>query len=224
MPITVACRVLGVSRSGYYRWSGAVPSPRACDDATLAAEIQEIYHAHKGRYGSPRIHRELRAGGRRVSRKRVARVMRGLGLRGRPPRRFRRTTDSRHTPPDCSQRPGARVHPHRRQPRLGRGHHLCADARGVAVSGGAVGCVLAARGGLGAVGHHRHDVGPRGARHGPPPPAPRGWARASHGPRLPLRERRLPGRAPKGRDGDQHESSRGLLGYSEVDPDFRTSS
>ena len=97
MPITVACRVLGVSRSGYYRWSGAVPSPRACDDATLAAEIQEIYHAHKGRYGSPRIHRELRARGRRVSRKRVARVMRGLGLRGRPPRRFRRTTDSRHT-------------------------------------------------------------------------------------------------------------------------------
>ena len=96
VPIAVACRVLGVSRSGYYRWLGAAPSPRACDDVTLGAEIRAIYQAHKGRYGSPRIHRELRAQGRRVGRKRVARLMRALGLRGHRPRRARRTTDSRH--------------------------------------------------------------------------------------------------------------------------------
>ena len=96
-PIALSCRALEVSRSGYYRWLGAEPSARATEDAELAQEIGVIHHEHKGRYGSPRVHRELRAGGRRVSRKRVARLMRENGLRGRVPRRFRRTTDSRHS-------------------------------------------------------------------------------------------------------------------------------
>jgi putative transposase len=95
-PVAFSCRVLGVSRSGYYRWAGTTASTRAQEDEALSAEVREIHGEHKGRYGSPRIHRELRARGRRVGRKRVARLMRQEGLRGHTPRRFRKTTDSRH--------------------------------------------------------------------------------------------------------------------------------
>jgi putative transposase len=98
IPVTRSCRVLGVSRSGYYQWRCAEPSTRAIDDAVLAAEVKEVFHEHKGRYGAPRVRHALRSqNGARPSKKRVARVMRVLGLRGHTPRRFRTTTDSRHT-------------------------------------------------------------------------------------------------------------------------------
>ena len=97
IPVARACRVLEVSRSGYYEWLQRKPSARAIDDAMLAAEIREIFHEHRGRYGAPRIRRALSRRGIRPSKKRVARVMRRLGLRGYTPRRFRKTTDSRHT-------------------------------------------------------------------------------------------------------------------------------
>lgn len=97
IPVARACRVLDVSRSGYYEWLHAEPSERSIDDAVLAAEIKEISHEHKGRYGAPRIRRALRRRGARPSKKRVARLMRAQGLRGHTPRRFRKTTDSRHT-------------------------------------------------------------------------------------------------------------------------------
>lgn len=97
IPVARACRVLQVSRSGYYQWLHAKPSARSIDDAVLGAEVAEIFHQHGGRYGAPRIHRAIRPRGKRPSKKRVARVMRSLGLRGHTPRRFRKTTDSRHT-------------------------------------------------------------------------------------------------------------------------------
>jgi putative transposase len=97
LPVARACRVLQVSRTGYYNWLHAEPSSRSIDDATLAAEVKEVFHDHRGRYGAPRVRRALRRKGPRPSKKRVARIMRFLGLRGRTPRRFRRTTDSRHT-------------------------------------------------------------------------------------------------------------------------------
>ena len=95
-PIQVMCEVLGVSRSGYYDWVSRPESARAAADRALAAEIRASHQASRGRYGSPRIHAELRAHGRRVGRKRVARLMRGMGLSARRKRRFRRTTDSAH--------------------------------------------------------------------------------------------------------------------------------
>jgi putative transposase len=97
IPVARACRVLEVSRSGYYQWLHARPSARSIDDAVLAAEINDVFREHKGRYGAPRIRRALRRRGARPSKKRVARLMRAQGLRGHTPRRFRRTTDSRHT-------------------------------------------------------------------------------------------------------------------------------
>lgn len=99
IPVTRACRVLGVSRSGFYQWLHHAPNSRATSDAALAREVAEVFHEHRGRYGAPRVRRALRRrrGGVRPSKKRVARVMKSLGLRARTPRRFRTTTDSRHT-------------------------------------------------------------------------------------------------------------------------------
>jgi transposase InsO family protein len=97
VPVARACRVLQVSRSGYYQWLRREPSTRSIDDNVLAAEVKEVFREHRGRYGAPRVRHALRRRGTRPSTKRVARVMRNLGLRGHTPRRFRKTTDSRHT-------------------------------------------------------------------------------------------------------------------------------
>jgi transposase InsO family protein len=97
IPVARACRVLQVSRSGYYQWLNREPSTRSIDDTVLAAEVKEIFQEHRGRYGAPRVRRALRRRGARPSTKRIARLMRNLGLRGHTPRRFRKTTDSRHT-------------------------------------------------------------------------------------------------------------------------------
>ena len=95
-PVQVLCEVLGVSRSGYYAWAKRPESARSLGDTALAGAIRNAHAASRGRYGSPRVHAELRAQGRQVGRKRVARLMRGMGLAARRQRRFRRTTDSRH--------------------------------------------------------------------------------------------------------------------------------
>ena len=92
-PVALSCRALGVSRAGYYAWRERPPSARARADAALTAVIHRLHGESRGVYGSPRIHAELRAGGRRHGRKRVARLMRAAGLRGCPrPRRRPRTT------------------------------------------------------------------------------------------------------------------------------------
>lgn len=95
-PVQILCGVLGVSRSGYYARAWRAESARIAPDRALSAEIQAAHRASRGRYGSPRVHAELCARGRRVSRKRDARLMRGMRLAARRKRRFRRTTDCRH--------------------------------------------------------------------------------------------------------------------------------
>jgi transposase InsO family protein len=86
-----ACELLKVSRAAFYaRLQG--PSQRAQDDAALAAEIQAVHAGSKGRYGAPRVHAELRRGGRRHGRKRVARLMRQAGIAGRAAKRWKKTT------------------------------------------------------------------------------------------------------------------------------------
>ncbi len=72
IPTARACRVLRVSRSGYYKWLRAEPSSRCSDDKVLAAEVTEVFHDHRGRYGAPRIRRALKRRGARPSKKRVA--------------------------------------------------------------------------------------------------------------------------------------------------------
>ena len=90
------CRVLEVSRSGFYDWQQRPISPRAEETLRLDTEIRELFEASKQRSGSPKITRALRARGWRVSENRVARRMRELGLRSIVRRRFRVTTNSKH--------------------------------------------------------------------------------------------------------------------------------
>jgi putative transposase len=74
------CRVLGVSESGFYAWRKHPSCLRKREEAQLTEEIRQEFHTHCGRYGSPRLHAELHDQGRSISRKRVDRLMREVGL------------------------------------------------------------------------------------------------------------------------------------------------
>lgn len=96
-PVDVLCRVLAVTRSGYYAWRTRKPSKTARRRTELDAAIRTAYVAGRANYGSPRVYRELKAGGVACSENTVAKRMRACGLRAKTKRRFRvRTTDSRH--------------------------------------------------------------------------------------------------------------------------------
>lgn len=96
-PVNVMCRMLGVSRSGYYDWRGRAPSARTTANLALLGDMRRLQARHQGRYGSPRMHAALRAEGYRCSRGRVERLMRRHRIRALAGRRFRPcTTDSRH--------------------------------------------------------------------------------------------------------------------------------
>ena len=75
-----ACKILNVSRSGYYKYLECKPSSRDIENEVLSAEIKKIFEEHKGRYGSLRISKVLEQNGIKVNRKRVARLMRLMGL------------------------------------------------------------------------------------------------------------------------------------------------
>ena len=81
-PIAMMARVLGVSRAGYYAWAGRPASAHARADAELLERIRAIHAASHGTYGAPRIHANLRAGGERHGRKRIARLMQRAGITG----------------------------------------------------------------------------------------------------------------------------------------------
>jgi putative transposase len=98
-PVAVLCKVLEVSRSGFYAWEERGQSTRSSDDAKLIVHVLAAFKTGRGAYGSPRVHDELKAIGIAVSRKRIARIMRELGLEGRRKRRFKATTDSKHNLP-----------------------------------------------------------------------------------------------------------------------------
>jgi transposase InsO family protein len=87
--ITRCCRLFGVTRAGYYAWRGRQLSVHAQQDRILTLHIQRVFAAHNGRYGSPRVYRALQGDGVIVSRRRVARLMRAAGLRGKAVRGYR---------------------------------------------------------------------------------------------------------------------------------------
>lgn len=94
-PVVVMCRVLGVSESGYYAWRKRPQSRHQQEDARLTTQIQDVFVAFRGVYGSPRIHAELRDQGWHTSRKRIARLMQenGMDARRKP---FRPVTTKRN--------------------------------------------------------------------------------------------------------------------------------
>jgi transposase InsO family protein len=87
-----ACVLLQVSRSAFYAGRTAAPSRRERDDAELIEAIVAVHDESTGTYGAPRVHAELADLGRRHSRKRIARLMRAAGRRGKAPKRWRTTT------------------------------------------------------------------------------------------------------------------------------------
>ena len=91
--IRMMCRLLGVSRSGYYAWFSRGESPRLQRDRALQQRIQQVHLESRGVYGARKIHRELRAQGETCGRHKVAQLMRSAGLKGCPKRRFRRLHD-----------------------------------------------------------------------------------------------------------------------------------
>ena len=93
------CRLLGVSRAGYYVWRDHTPSAREQADQRLLTRIKLIYGTSRKTYGSPRIHAQLQREGTRVGRKRVARIMKAGNVAVRIRRRFRVTTTSKHNHP-----------------------------------------------------------------------------------------------------------------------------
>lgn len=88
-PVERMCRVLGVSRSGFYAWQRRPASDRDHETRTVIAQIQAVHRASRGVYGSPRVYRALRRAGHPVGKHRVAHLMRQEGLRGRAAQRFR---------------------------------------------------------------------------------------------------------------------------------------
>jgi putative transposase len=99
-PVRLMCDVLEVSPAGYYAWRSRPESLRSAANRKLLDDIQRVHRDNRGRYGSPRIHEELKAQGRGASRGRIERLMRHHGIRAIMARPHRvRTTDSRHDLP-----------------------------------------------------------------------------------------------------------------------------
>ena len=90
------CRVLAVSRSGYYLWVKHSGGIRQKENERLLVHIREAYVRGRGTYGSPRVTAELRAKGIPCGKNRVARLMKSNGIKAKTKRRFKATTKSRH--------------------------------------------------------------------------------------------------------------------------------
>ena len=99
MPVATLCRILRISRSGYYAWLGRPESAHARHDRQLRVRVRASFDASRQRYGSPRVWEDLVEEGLRVSRKRVVRLMQEEGLKARARKRFKATTMSDHDQP-----------------------------------------------------------------------------------------------------------------------------
>ena len=97
--LRLMCRLLEVSRSGFYAWLKRGPSERSRQDEALSIEIKALHERSRRTYGSPRVFRDLKDRGFAVAEKRVARLMRERGLRAKSHRRFKVTTNSNHAHP-----------------------------------------------------------------------------------------------------------------------------
>ena len=110
-PILKMSRVFGVSTSGYYRWLNRAPSKRSLETIQLKTSIKEFWQASKGIYGAPRIHQQLLCRGWGVSRARVARTMKKMGIASRLRKKWVATTNSRHPYPVASNVLNRRFNP-----------------------------------------------------------------------------------------------------------------
>jgi putative transposase len=97
--VTLMCRMISVSRSGYYAWKQRPISDRDKANRSLADDIKRIFDDEKGRPGSPRITQRLREEGKTAGRHRIARIMRSQGWRAKAAKKYKATTNSNHSLP-----------------------------------------------------------------------------------------------------------------------------
>lgn len=109
-PIAAMCRLLGVTRQGYYAYARRPVSARVNHEAELCAAVREVFKQSGDTYGSPRVLEALRNRGFKTGKRRVERAMRGMGLTPPRPRRHRLTTPAQCEPPRRSERAQSRLH------------------------------------------------------------------------------------------------------------------
>jgi transposase InsO family protein len=97
--VDLMCEVFDVSKSGYYAWRGRDRSGKEARELRLVRAIEDVYKAGRGNYGSPRIYDQLKGMGHKVSKTKVERTMRRYKIRAKTKRKFRVTTDSKHSLP-----------------------------------------------------------------------------------------------------------------------------
>ena len=103
-PVTVLCAVMRVSRNGFYDYLARYKSgdDNRPDETALKRRTKEIFDQSRASYGSRRMVKQLQAEGRQIGRYKVRRIMRQLGLKAKTPKRFKLTTDSKHSLPVAS--------------------------------------------------------------------------------------------------------------------------
>ena len=98
-PVTILCKVMEISRSRFYDYVHRLQSPDDPEETALKARISAIFKEHRSQYGSRRVLKQLKAEGHQIGRYKVRRLMRELGLKAKSPKRYKVTTDSRHSFP-----------------------------------------------------------------------------------------------------------------------------
>ena len=98
-PVTVLCKVMEVSRSRFYAYLHRLGKPDDTDLLASKGRIKAIFKEHRGKYGSLRIVKQLETDSHSIGRYKIRRLMREIGLKAKAPKRFKVTTDSRHTFP-----------------------------------------------------------------------------------------------------------------------------
>ena len=148
--VTILCRCMRVTRSGFYAWMRRGLSARAQRDVVLRTKLRAFHAASGHRYGRPRLWKDLKEDGEAVSEKRVRRLMREEQIQGRVPKRFKHTTNSDHDRSDRRQCARPRLHRGGAESTLGQRHDRVRDRRECqALSGGGARSVFALRRRLG---------------------------------------------------------------------------
>ena len=98
-PVTILCKVMEVSRSSFYDYVHRIEGPDDPEETALKTRISAIFKEHRSQYGSRRVLKQLKAEGHQIGRYKVRRLMRELGLKAKSPKRYKVTTDSRHSFP-----------------------------------------------------------------------------------------------------------------------------
>jgi len=118
------CQVLKVSRSGYYDWVKYPLSKRKIENMQLKKKIRKIYYKSHSIYGSPRIYQKLLREGYPIGKNRVERLMQEMGIKAVARRKYKVTTDSRHSQPVAENHLNRQFTPKKTQYILGCRYHL----------------------------------------------------------------------------------------------------